>query len=362
MIKNRNTKAMQIRYTKATQTRYYIGVDFHKKHSSVAVMNKEGIIKDERKLYHADKEGLAKYFSSFGKQASVSIEATRNWYWFVDLLQSLSLKVKLVHAKKARIIAESTVKTDKIDARVLANLDRCNFLPQSYISNKKTRTMRELLRYYMSLVKMRTSTKNRIHSVLDKNNIQHNFSDLFGKSGIEFLKQIELPEIFRIELDGYLNVLNNLKEQIEKAEEEIKTKCKTSDYAKLLMTIPGISYFSALLLAAEIGEIDRFKNVGKFCRYSGFASSTYQSADTTYHGRIIKDADKYIRYVLVEAVQHATKKDPILFAYYNKIKLKKGNGKAKIATARKLCHRIYAMLKRKQNYQIGFNSFRVSDF
>ena len=116
--------------------KYYIGVDFHKKQSTVTVMNKEGIIKDESKLHHNDKKAIADYFLSFGKGSSVSVEATRNWYWFVDLLQDLNMDVKLVHAKKARIIAESTIKTDKIDARVLSHLDRCNFLPQSYITDK----------------------------------------------------------------------------------------------------------------------------------------------------------------------------------------------------------------------------------
>ncbi len=130
---------------------HYIGVDFHMQHSSVAVMDKDGTIKDERKLYHTDTQELVDYFSSFDKDTSVALEATRNWYWFVDLMQELELDVKLVHAKKARIIAESTIKTDKIDARVLAHLDRCNFLPRAYIADKETRAAREILRYYMGL-------------------------------------------------------------------------------------------------------------------------------------------------------------------------------------------------------------------
>lgn len=95
----------------------------------------------------------------------------------MDYLQGLDLDVKLVHAKKARVIAENTTKTDKIDARILAHLDRCNFLPQAYITEKKTRSQRELLRYYMGLVSIRTGVKNRVHTILAKNNVKHDFSD-----------------------------------------------------------------------------------------------------------------------------------------------------------------------------------------
>src|SRR3989338_3967577 len=158
---------------------HYIGIDFHKQFSSVAVMDEKGTMLDECKLYHDQPEQLSAYFAQFKGSANVCLEATRNWYWLVDLLQGQGLTVKLVHAKKARIIAESTIKTDKIDARVLAHLYRCNFLPEAYIANHQTRHERELLRYYISLVKIQTSVKNQVHAILSKHNIQHDFSDLF---------------------------------------------------------------------------------------------------------------------------------------------------------------------------------------
>lgn len=335
--------------------KHYIGVDFHLQHSSVANMDQEGNIVDERKLYHTDKRALLDYFSSFDKNTSVALEATRNWYWFVDLMQELDFDVKLVHAKKTRIIAESTIKTDKISARTLAHLDRCNFLPTAYIANKETRSSRELLRYYMSLVKLRTSTKNRIHAILAKNNVHHCFSDLFGKAGMQFLSELTLPRIFRIELDGYLAVISNLKECIDKARQEIKTTCEKNSYAEILMTTPGISHFTGLLLAAEIADIYRFRNHRKLCCYAGLASSTKQSADKAYHGHIIKDSNKYIRYALIEAVPVAIRKDPKLWVFYTTILKKKGRNKAKIAVARKLLIAMYYMLKFNKPYTITYS-------
>lgn len=344
--------------------RHYIGVDFHMQHSSVACMDKEGNVMDERKLYHTDKQELIDYFSSFDKDTSVALEATRNWYWFVDLLQELDLNVKLVHAKKARIIAESTIKTDKIDAKVLAHLDRCNFLPRAYIADKETRATRELLRYYMSMVKIRASVKNRIHAVLAKNNVRHGFSDLFGKAGLLFLKDLELPDVFQEELAGYLRLLEHLKELIQDAAKSIKLKCEHSRYAKRLMTVPGIGYFGALLLAAEIADINRFSTMRRFCSYAGLTSSTHQSADTSYHGHIIKDSNKYIRYVLVEAVIKAISKDPRLWTFYANVKRKKGHNKAVIAVAHKMCMYIYSMLKNDTDYTIDTNRklYRVTSW
>ena len=338
--------------------KYYIGVDFHMQHYSVAVMDREGNVMDEKKLYHSDQKELFNYFSSFDKDTSVALEATRNWYWFVDSLQGIGLDVKLVHAKKARIIAESTIKTDKIDAKALAHLNRCNFLPVAYIADKDVRSLRELLRYYMSLVKIRSSVKNRIHAILAKNNIHHGFSDLFGKAGMLFLNNIDIQAIYRLELNGYLNVLNNLKEQIHQAQLEIKSRCKESNYAKLLITVPGISFFTGLLLSVEIANISRFLTHKKLCCYAGLASSTHQSADKTYHGHIIKDSNKYIRYALIEAVPIAVKKDPKLWLFYTNVMRSKGRTKAKIAVARKLLITIYYMLKFNKEYQI--NNSRVN--
>lgn len=332
---------------------HYIGIDFHKQFSQVSVMDNKGNIFDERRLEHDQREELLTYFSQFERGTSVALEATRNWYWLVDLLQEQGLNVKLVHAKKARIIAESTIKTDKVDAKTLAHLNRCNFLPQAYIASPETRSERELLRYHISLIKIQTAIKNRIHAILSKHNIQHNFTDLFGRAGREFLKVLVLPPIFRFELNGYLDILDKVITVLNQAKKEIQSHCRVWPEAEILTTVPGIGDYGALLLAAEIADINRFSTVKKFCCYGGTASSTHQSANTEYHGPIIKDSNKYIRFVVLEAVQHAIKQDPKLWRFYNKIEKKKGKKKAKVATARKLLVIIYHMLKNRAPYTIA---------
>lgn len=197
----------------------------------------------------------------------------------------------------------------------------------------------------MSLVKIRASIKNKVHALLAKNNVQHGFSDLFGKSGLSFLKELSLTHIFRLELDGYLNILEHIKQRIAEAQREIKIRCVVSEGAKLLMTVPGISYFTALLLYSEIADIKRFSTCKKLCCYAGLTSSTRQSADKTHHGHIIKESNKYIRYALIEVVPIAIRKDPKLWTLYTRLQTKKGFAKAKIAIARRLLTTIYYMLR-----------------
>ncbi len=333
----------------------YIGIDFHKQFSQVAVLDHQGTIMDEQKIFHDQQEELANYFSQFGQDTSVAIESTRGWYWLVDMLQDYGLKVKLVHAKKVRIIAESTIKTDKIDAEVLAHLDRCNFLPQAYIANKQVRQERELLRYHLSLIKVQTAVKNRIHALLSKHNIHHGFSDLFGKSGVSFLRKLSLPGVFQFELLGYLSLLESIMELLKNAHKQIDKHCRAWPEAELLTTVPGIGKLSGLLLAAEIADIQRFSSAKKLSCYAGLAPSTHQSANREYLGAIIKDSNAYIRYVLLEAVPHVIKHDPKLRSFYNKIWRAKGFGKAKIATAHKLIIAIYYMLKNKEAYCFAHN-------
>lgn len=330
--------------------RYYIGVDFHKQFSFISVMDLNGNIIEQQQLSHLDVSAIREFFSRFAPHASVSVEATRSWYWFVDLLQDLGFSVNLVHPKKTRIIAESTIKTDKIDASVLAHLDRCNFLPKAFIPDLQSRSSRELLRYHLSLVKFRTATKNKIHALLAKLNIHHDSSDLFGKAGLAFLNQLSLPDVFRLELNGYVSLLDHLKESINAVALVIGNSCEHSPMASRLLNVPGLGHFSSLLLAAEIADIRRFSHFKKFCSYAGLAPSTHQSGSKTYHGRIIKDSNSYIRYVLIEAVSHAVKKDNSLYWFHHRIAKKRGSNKARIATARKLAKIIYFMLTRNQDY------------
>ena len=331
---------------------YHVGLDLHKEFSQATAMDDEGKILSKRRLEN-DPDTLEEYFSKIPKGSPVVMEATRNWYWMSDFVEEMGLKPLLAHPKKVKIIAEATVKTDKIDSEVLAHLERTNFLPMSYICTKEIRDVRELLRYRISLVRVRASLKNKAHSVLAKMGVRHSFSDCFSGAGLNFLKELKLPEVYRYELDGYIKLIENIKKPITKLEKKIKTYAEEeSEDARLIDTIPGIAYFSALLLAVEIGDIGRFPSYRKLCAYGGVVPTTDASADKVHQGHIIKDANKYIKWCLIEAVDHAIRKDPKLGSLYKKVLRKKGKTKARVAVARKLLISIYYMLKNRTEYEI----------
>lgn len=329
----------------------HVGLDLHKKRTEVAVLDDSGQVVDRCKLEHGDKTEMSEYFRAIGRDGIATIEATRNWYWEVELLEECGLAVKLANPQKVRLIAEAKVKTDKVDAWTLAHLERTGFLPEAYIPPREVRDQRELLRYRLALVGIGTSLKNRVHALLDKLGIRQSFTDLFGKGGREFLAALQLRDVYRKTLDGYLASLDFVEAQVKQATRDIRVTLKADPRATVLMTIPGVGQLTAYLLLSEIGNIDRFLSAKKLCAYSGLVPRTYQSGEHCYSGAITRQGNRYIRYAMVEAAQLAHKRDPALGYFYDRLKRTKGTAKARVAVARKLLVAVYHVLKYGEHYR-----------
>jgi transposase len=183
------------------------------------------------------------------------MEATCGWGWLSEVLQDLGLEVKLANPSKVKIIAESQIKTDKVDALALAQLLRTNFLPESYLAPKEQRETRDLLRYRISLVHLRSGVKNRVHALLTRLGIYHSFSDLFGKRGRSFLSSLELSSVHCRALDGYLCLIDTTNRLIGEAEVEIRRVVKESEDGQRLLSAPGIGFILAYLILVEIGDM-----------------------------------------------------------------------------------------------------------
>ena len=328
----------------------YAGLDLHKNFSVITAMNAQGkeMVRQERV---ANNGQIIKLFQGFNEPVVIAMEATRSWYWLYDLLEENGIEAKLTHPLKTKAIASAKVKNDKIDSRILAHLLRTDLLPQSYVPPKPIRMQRELLRYRASLVKMQTGVKNRIHAILAKNNIAHTFSDLFGKQEKVFLCALPLSETYRMALDGYLSVLDQLEQQIRSVNTKIVVSARDDEDAKLLTTIPGVGYYGALVIKSEIGDINRFPSAKQLCSYSGLVPSTYSSGNTTFHGHITKQGSRWLRWSLAEAMGHCVAKSRHLQAFYWRLQRRKGGKIAKVATERKLLEWIYHMLKERKTFQ-----------
>lgn len=336
----------------------HMGVDQHKKFSQVAVVDEAGEVLERRRLGHSDKELMRDYFQRWGEDACVALEAGPSWYWLYDLLEECVGELKLANPAGVRLIAESKVKTDKIDAEVLAQLDRLGYLPEAYVPERAVREGREVHRFRIFLVRLATALKNRVHAVLDKLGIEHPYSDLFGKCGREFLASLKLPSPYKIELDGCLELLDAFAGQIKRVQREIRKAISADPRAELLMSVPGIGEIFSYLILYETGQIERFASDKKYASYCALTPSTHQSANRIWHGRTGRRGNLNLKWAFTEAAHVAVRKDPALGAYYDALKRRSGAGTATIAVARKLARATYWILKRQRPYRYNALSKR----
>lgn len=334
----------------------YVGVDYHRKYSYMTVMDETGKVFKEGKV-DSKKEAVAAFLEKANCNGNTQavLEATRNWTVMHDWLEEMVEEVHLAHPLKVKAIAEAKIKTDKIDARVLAHLLRTDLLPEAYVAEPETRRIRSLLRQRMFLIRLRTMVKNRIFGLLDRYpdlSEARPTEEVFGKAGIQYLQEIPLKDVDRKMLDEDLNLLEELNGHIEQSEAWIEGFASEDERVKLLKTIPGIGKFFSVLIAYEIDDIKRFRHEKKFFSYMGLIPSTYSSGGRTFHGRLTKQGNKYLRWAFVEAVWPAIRKDQELRSYYEGIKKQKGANRAKIATARRLATIVYRVLTQQRPYRI----------
>ena len=330
----------------------YIGIDFHRQSSYITRMDKEGNILEQLKVRNREEE-LGAFLAKHIEESKIAIEATGNWYYFYELIEEKQPDVVLSHPLKTRAIASARIKTDKIDSATIAHLLRSNLLPTAYIPPREVRDVKEILRYRASLVSLRVAIKNKVRAILSKNGIVLNYTDIFGKKATVYLKDLELRSCYRREMDGYIKLAETLNFLIDETSRTIREMVEGNPKAMLLTTMPGISYYSALLILAEIGDIKRFCDARHLCSYAGLVPSTYQSSDRTRHGKITKQGSRWFRWILVEVSTHAINSSKKFKSLYIRVAKKHGKNTARVAVAREMLKVIFYMLKYNEPFKNG---------
>lgn len=327
---------------------FYYGIDFHKLYSFIAQMDEKGKVVEEKTIRNTV-ESLEEFVEGLELDSKLALEAVGNWYYFYELLEKKGVSVSLSHPKKTKAIASAKIKTDKIDAKILAHLLRTDLLPLSYIPPKRIRDLREVIRYRASLVRERTVVKNRIKSVLLKNGVS--VDGHYGRRMKEKILALSLRECFTQELKGYFRLLESFNSEIKEVDKKIRELALERDETRLLMTMPGIGYYSALLIYAEIGEIQRFPSAGHLCSYAGLVPSVHSSGGKTHHGHITKEGSKWLRWILVEISRHIAQGSLRFYALFKRVEKRHGKSAARIAIAREALRIIYRMLKYKEPFR-----------
>jgi len=239
------------------------------------------------------------------------------------------MDVVISNPVKTKAIASARIKNDKLDSHMLAQLLRADLVSTVHVSSQHTRQLKELLRHRSKIVRDTVRMKNRIHSIIAKNNLRVPVSDLFGCRGLEFLSRAPIPKYQRCQVDTYLSIYTQLKEQTEELTKQIKQQAKSNPKAQLLMTIPGVGAITAMFMIAEIEDIARFKSYRHVASYAGLVPRLDASADKQRIGRITKQGSPYLRTSLVEAAQEATRTKSRLNVFFRR-RIEKSTDKCSI--------------------------------
>jgi transposase len=312
----------------------YLGVDVHKRSCWVTVLDGDGREREQRKL-GMDPRTLLGYFGKIPKPARVAVEATFNWYYFLNVLEPLGLELHLVHPQKTKAIASARIKHDQLDSRILARLLHAGFIAEAWIAPRAVRELRQLVRFRTRTVRWATRAKNGVHGVLNREGIGAPTEALFGPKGRAFLEEVKLRELDRWEVDDQLARLDLLEQQIGELDQEIRQRGRGSAVAQALQEIPGIGPFIALLLVAEIGDLNRFPTAKHLVSYLGLAPSLYASGEKRWTGQITKQGSSLLRWALVQAA-HIAARGPRFGEFYERQRERHGTAKAAVALARKL--------------------------
>ena len=291
-------------------------------------MDEKGKVAKQAKFTN-DPEGVEAFMEGL-TEAQVAMEAGYCWQPIYDALEDSGHDVRLAHPKEVKAIAKARVKTDKIDSQTLAHLLRADLLPESYVPPPDIRDLRDRVRRRAFLVNMRTMVKNRVHSEHAKRGVRLGVS-LWTREGRALLRGLALEAV-----DQVLPVLDTLDDQIAVISRDLKRRCGEDPRARLLTTIPGVGYYTALLIVSEIGDVNRFPDSGKLCSYAGLVPTVRRSGGTTRHGGITKEGSRWLRWGLSQAVHVHIRSETNLTRFYRHLAGKKPRQVAVMATARKM--------------------------
>lgn len=329
----------------------FVGLDVHKRVVEACILDQAGAVLARHRV-GGQREALLDFAQrSLLASDHLALEATFHTWALVELFTPFVAKIIVSNPLRTKAIAMAKVKTDRVDARVLADLLRCGYLPEVWQPDAETRRWRSLSHRRAALSADRTAIKNRLHSTLDQRLIEVPVNDLFGKKGREWLRQLELDEDGRFILDSDLRLLQAVEEEIEALEARIAPLAYAREQVRLLITLPGVDVATAVGLLAAWGDPRRFPDPDRAASALGLAPSTRQSAEHCYHGRITKQGNAHARWLLVQAAQHLDSHPGPLGVFFRRLAKKKNRNVAVVATARKLATVAWHMLRNNEPYR-----------
>jgi len=321
----------------------YVGVDLHTNSLTACYLDSEGEM--YFKTYQLTPSALRCFKQSLHSEDELAVESTGNTEFFVGEIEQVVSRIVIVNPRQFKVIMKSVKKTDKNDAKTLAYFLSKDMLPESRRKSKAHQEVGSVSQTRDKFVKSRTYFMNKVHGILNSSGIKLKKESLGTEKGLSRILEFELSEIAQFEIEELIKQIRLLNESIKRLDNKLIEVGSQLKGHKNLVSIKGIGDRSAAILLSIIGNIKDFSNESKLFAYFGIVPRVSSSNETTHHGRITKRGSKLGRTTLVQCTLIAIRYSPYLRKFYDRIKSKKGSGKAIIATAKKLLGIIYQTLK-----------------
>jgi transposase len=376
-----------------------IGLDVHRRFSTVTARNAEGKIAWRQRLEHEDRDDLRKHLETWPRGIPVILESSFGWEWMCEELEGAGVEAHLASSRKVAAwrSARGMTKSNRTDADLLSELgQQTDRWWQVWLPPPEVRDRREWMRYRMSLVRLQTGLKNRIHAILHRHGILHDFADLFGAQGRRMLTRLvydsenprpreseratlpesgramlpesghatlresgraTLRESGRATLKGNLQLLDHLRRQIAAVTRTIYRQLRGTPQAKRLQGLPGVGPILAHTILAEVGDFGRFRSAKHLASYSLLAPRAFDSGEETGEapkGRHVGHMGRRtLKWAWIEAGHGAVRRGGRFREVFDRYTDggKRNRNRGYILVGHELCRTAYAISKKETEYR-----------
>jgi transposase len=341
----------------------YIALDVHKKYTWARVETAQGDRVTERRVLH-QRGAIQDFVRQWSSGSPVAVETVGNWYWIVDEIEAGGGHPQLVNARLAKLMIGSVNKSDKLDAQGLNRLQRTGTLPTVWIPSGAVRDARELPRTRMVFSGQRTQLKNRVLATIAKYGLAvDGVSAAFGKRGRTMLTtlQVQLPPQTQEAVTCLLAQLDQVEGTLTRLERQRRTVFAPCPQTAWLKTLPGVGDLLAIVIWTEIGTLARFPRAEALASYSGVVPREHSSGGKVRFGAVRRDVNQYLKWAFVEAANSAVLNRTRcgythISQLYDRLRARRGHGKAKVAVARHLAEASFWMLTKGEPYRASMTS------
>jgi transposase len=336
----------------------YIGVDLHKQVISICVMVQKGrsrVVTARQTFRCQDVQSLERFFRSL-QPFSLVVEATSSYEWLVQLVEPLAKRVVLAHPRKLRIIAESTRKTDKLDAQVLAEFLALDMIPPAHRPSPRIRQYRALVRHRQFQQRRITSVKCKIRHVLA--NYNADVKSLFSRAGRRYLEETKLLEADRFVVEQLLGDLEHHRRQLSAVNRQLRLFARSAsmqerEAREVLASVPCVGPVTSDVVLSELGDVRRFRNAKQVAAYAGLAPRIRESAGHNRATGITKEGSGLLRWAMIETGWRLVSKTRRWGLTYEKLQRRMGGRKAIVAIARRVLAMMFSLLRRGARYRMA---------